>query len=129
VKIPRGCGSAFQEAFDQDVTLEFGTPTIQVVKAYPKEGLHRLTPVLFVAFDQLISHEELLKTIRFYNDAKTLGFHSYARLATDAEIAQDKVVSLLVKEHPAEKYLAFVPAKPFSRNTVITVRIGPPVRE
>ncbi len=84
----------FQETLDDDVTLEFSTPTISVVKYHPKEGLHRLAPVLFIAFDQLIDHQEILKTIRFFTEERKMSVHSNARLATDTDIAQDKIVAV-----------------------------------
>jgi len=93
-KITRGSESAMNESFQQDETLEFTTSTIQVIKYYPKEGMHRLTPIIFVAFDQPIEHDEVLKTIRFHMESKALGSNYTARLATQNEISQDKVVAV-----------------------------------
>ena len=46
-----------KEQFENDVTFEFSTPTVKVIKYYPKEGLHSPNPICFLGFDQFVDIE------------------------------------------------------------------------
>lgn len=124
-----GTKSANGGSFPVTKTWTFATPTPTLKSYYPYSG----TPVgrdtlMFAEFDQRIDPAAVLNTIRLNGPSTQVKL----RLATPAEIATDKTVSLLAKNAEPGRWLAFravtdsgdtraaLPA-----DTSLTVQLGP----
>ncbi len=93
VEIPAGTTSATGGKLAEAVTFSFTTPPPQVQTAWPQEGPTQRDPLIFVAFDQRISPEAVLETIK----ATTGNTVFPLRLATEDEISADETVSQSAK--------------------------------
>ncbi|HEY0380094.1 MAG TPA: alpha-2-macroglobulin family protein [Pyrinomonadaceae bacterium] len=102
--VPAGTKSANGGTITTEKTWKFATPPPQLRSSYPSST----TPVsreqlMFVEFDQRIDQAAVLRTIKIQGEKGELKI----RLATEQEIAADKVVSQLVKSAEAGRWLAF----------------------
>ncbi len=121
VTVPAGTTSMTGGALAEPVTWSFKTPPPKVVTSYPDDSPQPLAPIFFVAFDQRIDPEAVLKTIRV-----SAGFQNpQIVLASQAELDADKQVSQLIKNTPEGRWLAFRATQPFAAETNISVSIGP----
>ncbi len=102
--VPAGTKSANGGTIATEKTWKFATPPPQLRSSYPYSG----TPVsreqlMFVEFDQRIDPAAVLRTIKVPGASGDLRL----RLATEQEIAADKVVSQLAKSAEQGRWLAF----------------------
>ncbi|HKQ99685.1 MAG TPA: alpha-2-macroglobulin family protein [Pyrinomonadaceae bacterium] len=102
--VPAGTKSANGGTLQAAKTWTFVTPPPQVKSSYPNS----YTPVardalMFLEFDQRINPAAVLSTIKVSGNTGALKL----RLATEAEIAADKVVSQLAKGAESGRWLAF----------------------
>ncbi len=127
--VPAGTKSASGGTIATEKTWKFATPPPQLKSYYPYSS----TPVareqlMFVEFDQRIDPAAVLRTIKVQGEKGELKI----RLATEQEIAADKVVSQLVKSAEAGRWLAFravtetnETASALPADSSIGVQIGP----
>ncbi len=121
VEIPAGTTSATGGKLAEAVTFSFTTPPPQVQTAWPQEGPTQREPLIFVAFDQRISPEAVLETIK----ATTGNTVFPLRLATADEISADERASQSAKRSLEGRWLVFRPVEPFPSDKQITITVGP----
>ncbi|HBY09474.1 MAG TPA: hypothetical protein DEH22_17455, partial [Chloroflexi bacterium] len=105
----------------ETVEFTFSTPAPQVVNTYPSGESQPLEPLFFVAFDQRIDPQAVLKTISATADGSPLTL----KLATAEELAADKTVSRLAENALEARWLAFKATEPLPKDAGINVNIGP----
>jgi hypothetical protein len=119
--VPAGTRSATGGVLETAVEWTFTTPSPVVVATYPGEISQPREPLFFVAFDQRIDPQAVLKTIRL----QAGGTRYPLRMASQEEIQADATVKRMVKDTPQGRWLAFRPANPLPNDTRFQVQIGP----
>jgi hypothetical protein len=119
----------------QEFVFEFNTPTVRIVRTIPSNDGHQelSTPLFFVEFDQDVESESVIKTVRFFNGRSTLPVSPVLASLADLDqyqnlTAREKIVSLIRSLNAENKYILFTVSQPFPRETLITVKLGPLVR-
>ena len=121
VTVPAGTKSAGGGVLADSVTWTFKTPPPKVVTTYPDNSPQPLEPIFFLAFDQRIDPQAVLKTIQV-----TAGSRSIAVVvAGQTDIDKDERVSQLVKNASEGRWLAFRAVESFPPETSISIQIGP----
>lgn len=128
ISISKGSESILNESLTEEAILKFDTPTVSVVKHHPKDGLHSLSPIIFVAYDQLVDMDILVATVKFFIivEGKPKP-HCNCKFANQSEIQNDKNVKRMITEHKNGKYICAIPTKPLPRSSMVQVKIGPAV--
>ncbi|HSM57907.1 MAG TPA: alpha-2-macroglobulin family protein [Candidatus Sulfomarinibacteraceae bacterium] len=120
-QIPAGTTSAAGGVLQETVTWQFSTPRPQLVTHYPRNGPQPLEPLIFLGFDQQITPQAVLDTVRVTAGGRDVSL----RLATTEEIEADEQVNRLVTNHAEGRWLVFRPQEPLPEDTAINVVIGP----
>ncbi|HWT03872.1 MAG TPA: DUF6049 family protein, partial [Pyrinomonadaceae bacterium] len=127
--VPAGTKSANGGTIAAEKTWKFATPPPRVKSSYPSS----YTPtardqLMFVEFDQRVDPAAVLRTIKVNGGSGELR----VRLATEQEIAADKVVSQLAKSAEAGRWLAFravtetgETATALPADSSVSIQIGP----
>jgi alpha-2-macroglobulin len=133
-RVPAGTKSATGQVLVKDVTWTFTTPPPKVTQMIPNGQTTRRDALMFVAFDQEINPEAVLKTINVSGGGKRLPI----RLATQQEIDADGSISYYAKQAQPRRWLAFRAinsdgstenALPASSGIGVTVEAGTPSAE
>ncbi len=119
--IPAGTKSATGGVLAAAVTWTFKTPPPTVVRTYPDDSPQPLDPIFFVAFDQRIDPEAVLKTVQVSAGSQPVSIV----LAGQADIDGDEQVSRLVKNTPEGRWVAFRATQLLPTETAISVTVGP----
>ncbi len=127
--VPAGTKSANGGTIATTKTWKFATPPPQVRSSYPYPSTPTARDqLMFVEFDQRIDPAAVLRTIKVQGGSGELKI----RLATEQEIAADKVVSQLVKAAESGRWLAFravtetgETATALPADSGINIQIGP----
>ncbi|HYG79098.1 MAG TPA: Ig-like domain-containing protein, partial [Pyrinomonadaceae bacterium] len=102
--VPAGTKSANGGSIATEKTWKFATPPPQVRSSYPSNYAPTARDqLMFVEFDQRIDPAAVLRTIKVQGGSGELKI----RLATEQEVAADKVISQLAKSAEAGRWLAF----------------------
>jgi hypothetical protein len=117
VEVPAGIVSATGSKLARAVSWTFTTPPPQLESFHPAGGPHPLHPLLFAAFNQRISPEDVLAKTTVSAGGKQV----QVRLATAEEIKADKTVSRLADQAGEGRWLAFRSLEPFPPDTEVTV--------
>ncbi len=118
--------SAYKDPLKEDYIFEFSTPTVTVVRSHPTPtGLYSLSPIMFLAFNQVVDTDEVLKNISFHMKKKQ---YSTAKPAKISEISEDKTVKQLTTQYSEGFWIAFVSSKAFPPSSSITLKLGAVVR-
>ncbi len=120
VTVPAGTKSVTGGALAESVAWTFKTPPPKVVSTYPDDSPQPVDPLLFIAFDQRIEPEAVLKVIRVSAGAQSADIV----LASQTDIEGDKPVSELIKNTPEGRWIAFRTTQPLPTATRISVIIG-----
>jgi uncharacterized protein YfaS (alpha-2-macroglobulin family) len=105
VSIPAGTRAASGEgggATTTTVTWKFSTPPPKLVSKYPADIAVRRDAIIFLAFDQRVNPDAVLRTVRVNAGARTLR----VRLASDTEVKADLNVKGLAKGAGEGRWLA-----------------------
>src|SRR5262249_18264757 len=106
-------------------TFTFSTPPPQVTSFFPRGGPARRDQIMFVAFDQRIDPDAVLKTITVSAGSQRFDL----RMATPDEISADpSLLSYSNAESTAEPpggFIAFRAKELLPADTAISVAIGP----
>jgi uncharacterized protein YfaS (alpha-2-macroglobulin family) len=105
VSIPAGTRAASVEgggATKTAVTWKFSTPAPKLVDKYPEDVPARRDAVIFLAFDQKIDPEAVLRTVRVNAGGRVVR----ARLASTEEVNADRNVKRLAHDAVAGRWLA-----------------------
>ena len=102
-EIPAGTKSATGAILAAAKVWKFTTPPPVLKSSYPNDGPTVRDPLIFVEFDQRIDPSKVVNTIRVGSDP----LEWRTRLATDAEVSADDVVSKLAARAPKDRWLAF----------------------
>ncbi len=121
ITVPKGTTSANGNKLSESVSWSFETPPPTLKSYYPANGPQPLQPVIFIGFDQRIDQQAVLDTIKLTADGKSFDL----RLATEKEIAEDETVSDLIKNFPAERWLAIKTLSALPKDANINIEIGP----
>ena len=121
VTIPKGTKSATGGVLADSVAWTFSTPPPKVEVMFPQNIPQPLEPLIFIAFDQRIDPEAVLRSIQLFagNDQAELS------LATEAQIEKEKQVTQYVNDAQDGRFLVFKATQPFPAATSISVTIGP----
>jgi alpha-2-macroglobulin len=121
VTIPAGTRSSTGGVLAETVAWSFSTPPPMIVTQWPFDVPQPRDPLFFIAFDQRIDPASVLETIQVKAGNRT----SRLRLATEAEIQADKLVSRFIENTPEGRWLAFRSTELLPVDTQVTVVIGP----
>jgi len=102
-EIPAGTKSATGAILAAAKVWKFTTPPPVLKSSYPNEGPTTRDPLMFAEFDQRIDPSVVVNTIRVGSDP----LEWRARLATNAEVAADDIVSKLAARATKDRWLAF----------------------
>jgi uncharacterized protein YfaS (alpha-2-macroglobulin family) len=110
-------GGALAEA----KTVTFQTPAVRLIDHLPENSQPQpREPLIWLAFDQRVDPDAVLKTITLSAGGKTVA----VRQATDAEVANVTELKWR-REIPQERTVALKPISPLPTGTNVTVLIGP----
>jgi uncharacterized protein YfaS (alpha-2-macroglobulin family) len=121
VTIPAGTTSQTGGELARAVSWEFTTPPVQIQSFEPQGGSQPLEPVFLAVADQRIDPTAVLETVTLTAD----GEEQTLRLATEAEIADDKRISKRVDYLLDGRWIAFRAIQAFEPDTALEIRIGP----
>ncbi|HLO27778.1 MAG TPA: Ig-like domain-containing protein, partial [Anaerolineales bacterium] len=121
VTVPAETKSATGGTLAEAVTWTFRTPPPKVVTSYPDSSPQPLDPIFFIAFDQRIDPEAVLKTIRVTAAGQPVSIV----LVDQTEIDKDEQVKQLVKSATEGRWLAFHAIGSFPTETNVSVTVGP----
>jgi hypothetical protein len=123
VEIPAGTTSASGATLAEAVVVDFSTPPPTVETFFPESDALPLTPMFFVAFDQVVDPEAVLSTMTL--DA---GGEQPLRVASEAEIAEAPDVSEAMAAAEPGRAMAFRPVAPLPADTAVSLDRGRPAR-
>lgn len=121
VTIPSGTRSMTGGELAETVEWTFTTPPPSLVSSYPGGVSAPLAPVIFLAFDQRITPDDVLPFITITANGQPVNF----RLASADEIKADDAIRALVDNALEARWLALVSAAPLPPDAEILVRILP----
>ncbi len=121
VEVPAGARSATGGVMGEGVRWTFGTPAARVVGSWPNGQATGLRPVIVIAFDQRVSADAVLPTVR----ARSAGTAVALRVATAAEVQADEDARARVRGLPEGRWIALVPASPLPSASQVNVEVGP----
>jgi uncharacterized protein YfaS (alpha-2-macroglobulin family) len=122
--VPAGTKSMTGGTLAEAKTVAFQTPAVRLIDHLPSDsGLPQpREPLIWLAFDQRIDPEAVLKTITLNAGGKTVA----VRRATDDEVASNKELKWYWRRDiPKDRTLALKPASPLPTETSVTVQVGP----
>jgi len=119
--VPAGTESATGGILAESVSWRFSTPPAEMTTSYPYGDAQPLEPTFFVAFDQRIDPDSVLRTIEVTADGQPVSL----RLATEDEVESDERVTYLVDGAGEGRWLAFRATSPLPADSGISVTIGP----
>ena len=111
VTVPAGTKSVSGGVLAESVSWTFSTPPPVVTTFYPQNIPQPLQPLMFVAFDQRIDPDAVLKTIQVYAGNKQVDLV----LATSSEIEKDRTGQPICRECPGQPLAGLQSALPVSR--------------
>jgi alpha-2-macroglobulin len=126
-EIPAGTKSATGASLAAAKVWKFTTPAPRVKSSYPNDGPTVRDPLMFVEFDQSINPSAVVNTIRVGSG----NLEWRTRLATNAEVAADDIVSKLAARGTKDRWLAFRVVNPgeargpLPSGSSVKVTIGP----
>ncbi len=121
VTVPAGTTSALGGELAETVSWTFSTPPPSMISHYPSYGPQPLDPLFFIAFDQRIDPQAVLKTIEVSADGDDVDIE----LASEEEIKEDARISQMVKYTGESRWLAFKAKDLLPADAGIVVQIGP----
>ncbi len=135
VTIPAGTKSINGQTLQKDFTWTFTTPPPRITQTFPVEGSKtNRNPLVFIAFDQKINPEAMIKSI----SVTSVGKPFLIRLATEEEISKDETIKEYVKSAKPQSWLVFRPINadgttenvlPYDSKIEVTVQKGAPSAE
>jgi uncharacterized protein YfaS (alpha-2-macroglobulin family) len=133
--IPAGTKSINGQTLQKDFTWTFTTPPPTITQTFPTEGSKtNRNPLVFIAFDQKIDPEAMIKSISVTSKGKLFPI----RLATEKEISKDETIKEYVKLAKPQYWLVFRPVNPdgttesvlpYDSKIEVTVQKGAPSAE
>jgi uncharacterized protein YfaS (alpha-2-macroglobulin family) len=121
VTVPAGTTSINGGSLATAVTWTFKTPPPTVVLFQPGDVPQPLEPLFFIQFDQRIDPAAVLKTVTVKAGNQDVEITP----ATQEQIDADEQVSVIVKDAPEGRWLAFRAVEPFNPETRISITVGP----
>ncbi len=117
VTIPKGTKSANGLSLYQDKSFTFSTPSLRYISLWPQGNSNPLNPLMLLSFDQAIDAQKLLPFIEVKADGKVQEF----RLATDKELKESSHATSIMKDKPADRFLAIKPTNELPTDSTIEV--------
>lgn len=111
--------SANGQSLEGATAWTFTTPTVRIEESYPRGQGHKLSPLVFLRFNQDVNKDEILKFIEIRAGSTPVAFE----VATLAEIQNDEDVKRHVARAPDARWIAVRPAKALPAATKITVAL------
>lgn len=102
-RVPAGTRSATGQTLAKDFTWTFTTPPPKAIQMYPNGQTTRRNAMMFIAFDQAVNAEAVLRSLTVTGGGKRLPI----RLATQEEIDRDGTISYYSKQAQPGRWLAF----------------------
>ncbi|WP_394826534.1 alpha-2-macroglobulin family protein [Pendulispora albinea] len=120
VEIPAGTRAANGATLAAAERWKFSTPAPKVTASYPSSPPPtRFDPLLFVAFNQAIDPQAVLKSIELAGNPRPVG----VRLATSEEVDADRELAQRVKDAMPGRWLALRPSERLAPDAAITVKV------
>ncbi len=120
--IPAGTRSALGGTLATAESWSFDTPPPRLVARHPEGGPARRDTLLFAAFDQRVDPAAVLATLKLRASG---GAPLALRLATDAEVHADAVVSRMARAAEPGRFVAFRAEAPLPPDAAVEVSVGP----
>ena len=121
VMVPAGTESATGGVLAETVRWTFSTPPPIVTAHLPMGDPQPLDPLFFVAFDQRVDPEAVLRTVQV-----TAGGQDVAvRLATGDELAANEPARRLAERTGEGRWVAFVAQNSLPTDATVSVAVGP----
>ncbi len=127
VTIPAGTKSMSGGELAQNVTFQFTTPPLQMMRYYPEYDPQPADPTLFIQFNQRINADKLLPFISL-----TAGSSNYPlKLVPENEVNENKTLKSYFTNALEGRWLAFKSTKtlPLDTSYTVTVKSGAPSAE
>ncbi|HEX2640584.1 MAG TPA: Ig-like domain-containing protein, partial [Pyrinomonadaceae bacterium] len=133
-RVPAGTKAVNGQVLAKDAIWTFTTPPPKVEQMFPEGQVVRRNALMFVAFDQAVNPEAVIKTISVTGQGRKIPI----RLATQDEIAASAAIALYSKQSQPGRWVAFravAPdgsaenALPGASPIVVTVEKGTPSAE
>jgi alpha-2-macroglobulin len=134
-RVPAGTKSVVGPTLQKDFVWTFTTPPPKAVQMFPSNGQPTLRDaMMFVAFDQAIDPQAVIRTITVTGGGKKLPI----RLATQKEVERDGSISYYAKQAQPGRWLAFLAlnsdglpenALPGDAGITVTIEKGTPSAE
>ncbi|MGW8226592.1 MAG: alpha-2-macroglobulin family protein [Anaerolineales bacterium] len=121
VTIPAGTESFLGATLAETVSWTFSTPPPEIVTQYPDDIPQPLDPLFFIAFDQRIEPAAVLETIEVTAGNQKVEL----KLATEAEVNEEKTVARLAENAQEGRWLAFKSQELLPPDSPVSVTIGP----
>jgi len=121
VQVPAGTRPQTGEALARTASWNFTTPPPRMVGRHPQGGSQPLHPLLFLAFDQRIQPQAVLKTLK----VRVGDSEHPVRLANDNEIAGDARIQELIAGQQPGRFLVLRTVKPLPGDSTVQVTLGP----
>jgi alpha-2-macroglobulin len=121
VEVPAGTASATAGRLPEAKRWSFATPAPKLERSFPGGGRQPLDPLLFLAFDQKVDPEAVLRTVT----VRAGGGQRAVRLASAQEVKASAAVSALAEAAEAGRWLALRLQEPLAPATAVTVTVGP----
>lgn len=121
VTVPAGTRSATGGTLAEAVRWTFRTPPPSMIASYPSGQSQPLEPLFVVAFDQRVTPEAVLETIRVTADGREVAI----RLADAGAVDANKETRRMAEDAGEGRWLAFVAREPLPADAAIEVTIGP----
>jgi uncharacterized protein YfaS (alpha-2-macroglobulin family) len=102
VSVPEGTHAAAAGATKSAITWKFSTPAPKLLSKYPADVPARRDAVIFLAFDQRVDPEAVLRTVRVTAGGRALRL----RLASAAEVNADRNMKALARSAGDGRWLA-----------------------
>lgn len=111
--------SANAQPLEAPAAWTFTTPTVRIEDSYPRGQGHKLSPLVFLQFNQDVDKDEILQFIDIRAGGTPIAFE----VASLAEIQNDEEVKRAVARAKDARWVAVRPVKPLPASTEITVAL------
>ncbi|MCB9766060.1 MAG: hypothetical protein H6739_40165 [Alphaproteobacteria bacterium] len=119
VDVAKGTAAKSGGALAKGVNFGFETPTVTVEQTWPTYGPHPLDPLLFLRFDQSVDARAITPYVKLLAGTTAVAL----RVATDAEIQEDRGIRQMVEAAEPDRFVVLAPAQALKPATSYTLRL------
>jgi hypothetical protein len=107
LQVPAAASSIGNEPLGKDFAFEFLSPTVKILQVLPLSNTHnvKLNPIIFVAFDQRMAPEDVIKATECFTTEKKVK-KQYSLSAVDpTTLSPDSLVATAIATHRSGYYV------------------------